>query len=148
MTGPILIIGYGNPGRGDDGLGPVLADRIANLNLPGVRVDIDYQLTVEHAAQVAQAGQVVFVDAQMTGQGAVSFEPVACDAVQTLGSHSLAPAAVMRLARDLFGATPPAYQLGITGKEFGRISEGLSPQALSNLGYAERFLARWLRRAG
>ncbi len=31
----ILLIGYGNPGRGDDGLGPLLAARIEALAIPG-----------------------------------------------------------------------------------------------------------------
>ena len=41
------------PGRGDDGLGPAFAERIAARGLRGLPVDIDYQLTVEHALQVA-----------------------------------------------------------------------------------------------
>ena len=42
-----LVIGYGNPGRRDDGLGPSFADILAAEGIPGVDVDSDYQLTVE-----------------------------------------------------------------------------------------------------
>ena len=56
MHGTTLLIGYGNPGRGDDGLGPAFARRIAARGLPGVTVEIDYQLTVDHALMIAARG--------------------------------------------------------------------------------------------
>ena len=49
----ILVIGYGNPGRLDDGLGPAVASAMEEFNLPGVSVDSNYQLTVEDAASAA-----------------------------------------------------------------------------------------------
>jgi hydrogenase maturation protease len=33
-----LVVGIGNPERGDDGIGPEIAARVAALGLPGVRV--------------------------------------------------------------------------------------------------------------
>ena len=36
-----LLIGYGNPGRLDDGLGPALAEAVAKLAIPGVTVEAD-----------------------------------------------------------------------------------------------------------
>lgn len=38
MTGAAVVIGVGNTFRRDDGVGPAVADRIASLGLPGVRV--------------------------------------------------------------------------------------------------------------
>ena len=32
----VLVIGYGNPGRWDDGLGPALAAELGGLGLPNV----------------------------------------------------------------------------------------------------------------
>ena len=37
MTEPTLIIGYGNTLRSDDGVGPRLAQTVADWRLPGVR---------------------------------------------------------------------------------------------------------------
>ena len=45
----LLLIGYGNPGRGDDGLGPALAEAIEQKQYADVEVDIDFQLNVEDA---------------------------------------------------------------------------------------------------
>ena len=63
----ILLIGFGNPGRLDDGLGPAMTGAIEALGLPGVAVEADYQLTVEDAAELARCKVVVFADADATG---------------------------------------------------------------------------------
>ncbi|MBL8482901.1 MAG: Ni/Fe hydrogenase, partial [Rhodocyclaceae bacterium] len=43
------MFAWGNPGRGDDALGPLFAERIEALDLPGVECLTDFQLQVEHA---------------------------------------------------------------------------------------------------
>ena len=68
MSGPIQLIGYGNPGRGDDGLGPAFAAWAETQAFPGVAVKTDYQLTVDHALLIAEAKRVVFVDAMMNAE--------------------------------------------------------------------------------
>ena len=138
-----LLIGYGNQGRGDDGLGPVFAGQIEALALPRLYVDIDYQLTVDHALTVAGAELVVFVDAQLNGTGAFGFEPVTFEGITWMGSHELSPQAVLALAKSLYGKTPPAYVLGISGWAFGEVREGLSAQALMNLEEAKAFFLDW-----
>ena len=42
----VLLLCYGNPGRLDDGLGPAFGEVLERESLPGVTVDLDYQLTV------------------------------------------------------------------------------------------------------
>ena len=63
----VLLIGYGNPGRLDDGLGPALATAIEKLGIEGVTVDAAYQLSVEDAAAAAEHDIVVFADADVSG---------------------------------------------------------------------------------
>lgn len=140
----ILLIGYGNPGRGDDGLGPALAAEIETLGITGVTVDIDYQLTVDHAALIAAHDVVVFADA-MIGL-AVPFRFAEVDAAQptTLGSHQVSPEAALALAKMLFGQAPPGWILAIAGDAFGEVKEGLSSAARNNLGGAVAFLRDWL----
>ena len=85
-------------------------------------VDIDYQLTVDHAALIAAHDVVVFADA-MIGL-AVPFRFAAVDAAQptTLGSHQVSPEAALALARMLFGQAPPGWMLAIAGDAFGKRS--------------------------
>jgi len=63
----IWLVGFGNPGRCDDGLGPALAEATERLSLPGVTVESDYQLTVEDAAEAAKHEIVLFADATAIG---------------------------------------------------------------------------------
>ena len=139
----VLLIGYGNPGRGDDGLGPALAQQIEAMALPGVTVDIDYQLTVDHADLIATQDVVVFADAMIGLDQPFRLTPVA-GAPQGLGSHQVTPEAALALAGMLFGHAPPGWVLAIAGQAFGEVKEGLSPQAEANLAQAVAFLAGWI----
>ena len=62
----ILLFGYGNPGRGDDGLGPELVSRIAQTDLAGVECQNDMQLQVEHVTDLQGCDRVMFIDADMS----------------------------------------------------------------------------------
>jgi len=140
----LLVIGYGNAGRGDDGLGPAFAERLARANLKDCFIDIDYQLTVEHALQVADAQTVLFADALIGGDTPFRFAPVQADSAADIASHSLLPEAVLALAELLYGKAPEAFVLGIQGESFGEVAEGLSDVAQANLDLAEKFILEWL----
>jgi len=139
----MLIIGYGNAGRGDDGLGPAFAERISGAGLNGCRIDIDFQLTVEHALLVTEAEIVVFVDAMIGSDTPYCFTRVRADRSADLASHSLLPEAVLTLAEMLYDKRPEAFVLGIGGDSFGEVAEGLSVTARTNLDLAEAFLLDW-----
>lgn len=141
----VLLIGYGNPGRQDDGLGPALAAEVERLDLPGVTVDSDYQLTVEDAAAIVRHGAVVFADAAVSGAEPFSFERVEPRSAASFSSHSVAPAAVLALAHDLFGSRAPGYCLGIRGYEFDQYQERLSKRARANLASAVKFIVSVLQ---
>lgn len=139
----MLLIGYGNAGRGDDGLGPAFAERIAATGPQDCRIDIDYQLTVEHALLVAGAGRVLFVDALVGDDAPYRFGRIRADPGADLASHSLQPEAVLALAELLYGKTTEAYVLGISGESFGTVAEGLSATAERNLDLALAFFHDW-----
>jgi hydrogenase maturation protease len=136
----VLVLGYGNPGRLDDGLGPALAEAIEKLHLPGVDTDADYQLTVEDAAAVAEHDVVVFADAAEVGPEPFYFRPVAPSGGAGFTSHGCRPSGVMALAGELFQAATKGYILGIRGYEFNEFGQALSDRARSNLAAAAEFL--------
>ena len=142
----VLVIGYGNPGRSDDGLGPAFAKRIAARALPGVTVKSAFQLTVEDALAVSTSDVVVFADADISGKAPYSFTEVSADMPDYLDSHNVSPRSVMTLAEQLFGSTARGFVLGIAGNEFGKIHEDLSPIACAHLDQAESFFLEWLSR--
>lgn len=147
MENCVLVIGYGNPGRLDDGLGPALAGALQALNLPGVTVDSDYQLTVEDAELVARHSVVIFADAAVQGPEPFALRAVSPTDEASFSSHSVEPGAVLTLAQ-LFGGRPAAYALAIRGYEFNGFGEQLSPAARRNLAAAVRFMQDSLAKGG
>ena len=63
-----LIIGYGNPLRGDDGLGWQVASELAKCVDALISVVAVHQLTPELAEPVSDADLVIFVDSSCDGE--------------------------------------------------------------------------------
>lgn len=136
----ILLIGYGNPGRLDDGLGPAFAREAEQFAPRELTVDSDYQLNVEDADAAAKHDIVVFADADTSGVEPFWIKTIHAGPPQvSFSSHSMSPEGVLALARDLFHATPKAYLLGIRGYEFNEFGQALSPEAQANLSAAVEF---------
>ena len=136
-----LVLGFGNPARGDDGLGPALIARLQNAGVEWLETRCDYQLCVEDAMDIGKFGHVLFVDACKTAAApytryALPEKP----APQTLDTHNLSPEALMFLARTLFSASTSASVLAIRGYRFEPFVESLSPAAEENLQQAFRYL--------
>jgi hydrogenase maturation protease len=143
---PILVIGIGNPSRGDDAIGPLAIERLEALGLPGVELLTDFQLQVEHALDLVGRSEVVFVDATVAGEGPFSFEPVAPAADLSATTHALAPAAVLDVYRQYTDAPlPVARVLAVRGFEF-ELGAPLSDAAARNLDAALEVLVAHLAR--
>ena len=145
MANSVLVIGYGNPGRRDDGLGPALAEAVERLRIPGVTVESDYQLTVEDAAATAAHRYVVFADAWVGDCAPFVFRQVLPAAYTSFSTHSIEPEAVLALAHDLFQAKTKGYALGIRGKRFDEFGETLSDEGRENLAAALDFIVPMLK---
>lgn len=145
MANSVLVIGYGNPGRQDDGLGPALAEAVERLRIPGVTVEAGYQLTVEDAAAVAAHRYVVFADASVGGREPFFFRAMQPAAHTSFSTHSVEPEAVLALARDLFQAETKGYALGIRGYRFNEFGETLSDEGRQNLAAALHFIVPVLK---
>ena len=131
----VLVLGYGNPGRQDDGLGPAAAKAVAAWAHPGVDTDADYQLNIEHGAQLAAYDAVVFIDASTTAPEPFEFERVAPSDAVTFTTHAVSPGSVLAIAADHFGGAPEAWVLGIRAYAF-EFMQDLTPKAGENLAQA------------
>lgn len=133
----LLVIGYGNTLRRDDGVGPKVAEAIESQKLPGVRVIVCHQLTPELAELISQSRAVVFVDADAKAKGEVKLREIeAGDAGQIL-AHATDPRSLLGLARQLFGRNPKAWSLAIPVEDLG-FGDGLSPRAAAGSEIAVR----------
>ena len=124
----LLVIGYGNTLRGDDGVGPKVAEAVAALDLPGVRVLACPLLTPELAEPISHARVVMFVDAAVDAPREVQRRKLAPAESSQVMAHAASPATLLALARDVFGHAPEAWWLTIPVAELG-IGEELSPLA-------------------
>ena len=148
---PILIYGYGNPGRQDDGMGVALVEELEawaqSEGLTGLVFDSNYQLNAEDALAVAESRTVVFIDAAQaaTGTAPFKFRPLAPQKEISFSTHAMSPEAVLALADELYGARPPAWLLAIRGESW-EPNEPPTAAALSHRTAAREFLQDWLRR--
>ncbi len=124
----LLVIGYGNPLRGDDGVGPEVARRLGKFGFDALAV---HQLTPEIAERIAAARAVFFLDADVNlPPGEISVEALH-EAASTFAQsmeHYASPATLLRLAHEAYGAKPDAWYVAMGGSNF-EIGEGLSDDA-------------------
>jgi hydrogenase maturation protease len=128
QTARTLVLGYGNTLRSDDGVGPLVAETIAGLQLPGVATLVAGLLTPELADPVSRAGTVVFVDAAVDAPREVQLRPCAPAESSQIMAHAADPKTMLALARDVFGHAPQAYLLTIPVENLA-IGEDLTPFA-------------------
>ena len=107
----LLVIGYGNSLRSDDGVGPRVAEAIEALQLPDVRTLVCQLLTPEYADPIARASRVIFVDAAVDKTDRVHFRKLDPGETSQLMAHAADPRTMLALARDVFGHAPEAWWL-------------------------------------
>jgi len=124
----VLIIGYGNPLRGDDGIGWLAAGLLAeDPRLRGARVLARHQLTPELAADLADASLVILVDVNVTADpGVVSVRGLDGSRRSSPAStHHADPGDLAALARELYGAAPAVFVVSVGAASLD-LGEGLS----------------------
>lgn len=118
----LLIIGYGNTLRRDDGVG-VGAARWASEHLarPGVRIFESHQLMPEMAQDIAAADQVVFIDASICGGApgeVIHGELAPADELDSSLGHHITPQVLLAIAWALYGRCPQAHLFTVVGRDF------------------------------
>ncbi len=124
----VLVIGYGNPLCGDDGVSWRIVEALAGI-MPNDSAVTLHQLTPEWAEPISAADHVIFVDAAIPitpsdRPGDVNCFPITAAPGQP-GSHETTPEGILSMAAELFGRCPPAHMVTITGGSF-EISESLT----------------------
>jgi hydrogenase maturation protease len=145
---PLLVIGIGNPSRGDDALGPTFVERAAetlraDVDAGSLELLTDFQLQVEHALDLVGRARVVFVDASVAlsaGEEPFTFERAEPSRDESFSSHALSPAAVLDAMRALGEPAPEAWVLAIRAEHF-ELGEPIGARAAAAL---EAALARFV----
>jgi hydrogenase maturation protease len=144
MPADVLVIGYGNSLRGDDGIGPAVGEGVAALGLSGTRVIIVHQLTPELAADLAGARLAVFVDAAHGGEPlrAARIEAATTSAAM---SHTADPHGLLALCSAVYQKCPETWLVSAAGSDFD-FRDGLSSTGRENaqkaIDYIEYLIGR------
>jgi hydrogenase maturation protease len=123
----VLVIGYGNELRRDDGVGPCVARAAAAWNLPGLRALSVHQLTPELAEELAVMDRVIFIDAAAEGHGPEVRTLVPAAAGAAALGHAVDPRRLLGLTAALHGRAPMAWLITAPAADLGH-GEGLSPE--------------------
>ena len=139
----VLIIGYGNISRRDDGVAFHIIQRLrGRLGLrawspddevddgekAGLATTLVHQLAPELAETLASFEVVVFVDAHVEGarRDPVHWEEITPAYRAGIVAHHLEPSVVLALCQTLYGSGPTGYLLSVLGTEFD-FGDRLSP---------------------
>jgi hydrogenase maturation protease len=134
QTRPIdfFIIGYGNPQRRDDGIGPYIVNRLQPLfkHRKDVHLLALHQLEPDIIDSLKTADTLVFVDAGVEalteGRDWIEVQPE-LNAMPFL-IHQSAPAFILGLLQCLYHRHPKAWMVSVAGADFG-FGCGLSSDA-------------------
>ena len=147
---PLLVFGWGNPSRGDDALGPLLVERLADqaqAQRAAGRLECltDFQLQVEHALDLVGRERVLFVDAAIGLQTPFAVRTVVPAPGAGFTTHALAPEALLQVYRDLERAEPPPCTLLAIRAHRFELGEAPGERALADLALALAWAMEWAR---
>lgn len=120
-----LVIGLGNPLRGDDGAGHHVIAALLERR-PHLRGLAVHQLTIDLAEDVATSAEVIFVDASVQTRSVKARRVELEHSLFT--SHHLTPGTLLSAAESLYGARPPAWIVEVPAFALDH-GDTLSPEA-------------------
>ncbi|MEB3281982.1 MAG: hydrogenase maturation protease [Lyngbya sp.] len=124
----VLVLGYGNPIRSDDGIGQIVAREVENWNIPNVKCLALHQLLPEVAESLSQVDLAIFVDASITGETVELLPLKPLETTELNWGHHLNPQSLLTLAKTLYHKTPEAWLISVPGVDF-ELGEILSETA-------------------
>jgi hydrogenase maturation protease len=116
-----IIIGYGNPLRGDDALGYHAARKLSQLvNTKNVVIRTCHQLTPELAEEISTFDLAVFIDASVGDvPGTLSVAQIDSAKIPNRTfSHQLDAESILACSKALYGHVPISYLVTVTANSF------------------------------
>jgi len=139
-----LVLSCGNTLRGDDGIGPWLAEWAEERfkDEAGVRVVSRQQWTPDLVEEIAEAETVLFVDCSLeAAAGAVSVIEVEAAEAEGRGTHHQGAPELLGLARKLYDSLPRMSLLLTVGAGSIELGEEFSPAVKAALPDACKLLS-------
>ncbi|HHV81078.1 MAG: hydrogenase maturation protease [Dictyoglomi bacterium] len=113
----MLVIGYGNPARQDDGIGEYITERL-NEDLEVVDVINVQELGPEISEDIAGYELVFFIDAGIDQENNYEIKEIIPLYKNPIFSHHISPEMILAITKELFGVSPAAYLVSVRGYSF------------------------------
>jgi hydrogenase maturation protease len=140
----VLVIGYGNLLRGDDGIGQTVATEIEEWELVNVRSRAVHQLMPELAQELSEVNLAIFVDAALSGDEVTQSKLEPAPEQGLPWGHSLSPSRLLALCDWLYHTVPQAWMISVPGVDFSD-SDLLSPLAQERVKIALNHISNLLK---
>ena len=128
MVKPILLIGYGNPTRMDDGVGWYIADKIQERFGDEIEVFQADQLSVEMIEDIRDRELLILVDAHISNEDDwIRSGEVEPDSSPGMISHIIKPSNLLAFCESIYHKHPKTYLYSVKGFVFD-FGEELSEQ--------------------
>ena len=135
-----LVIAYGNPLRGDDGIAWRIANEMRSSVSDDIRILCVHQLMPELAEALSESEIVIFLDAEMDGEASlVRCRPIEPQSQPMRFWHHMTPGELLGLCARLYATKPLGFLVTVPGECFEQcdtLSDAAAsaiPQALAAL---------------
>lgn len=136
----LTVFAWGNTARGDDAIGPILAEHLRTMNVPGLRVIEDHQLNIEHVTDLAECSAALFIDASIEIDEGCRLERIGPSKDGNFSTHAISPQALLNVyEQTMKEPAPDAWLLHVAAREF-ELGSDLGDVARKSLEQASRFL--------
>jgi hydrogenase maturation protease len=147
MDAKTCIVGYGNPRRGDDGVGPLVVRRLRSAlgPRPWVRFFTLGQLEEGPLDEFCRASLLILVDACAEARAEeVEWRRVAPRLSPSPFTHHMDPGMFLWLMELTSGSSPETWLVSVRGEDFGP-EEGISPGTMCRALRAQREIEVFLK---
>ena len=134
-----LVVGVGNLFRGDDAIGPVVADKIKRLKLPDVKVVVSNGDLTDLAFDFKKCELLIIIDSVSAGASPGTIyrlfpldEVNAIQMEEKFSTHALGIKDCLKVLREIQMLPDRVIIYGIEGADF-RIGKGLSSPVAASL---------------
>ncbi len=115
----LTVFAWGNTARGDDAIGPILAERLRAMEIPGLRVIEDHQLNIEHVTDIAPGAATLFIDASVEIEEGYRLERIGPSKDGNFSTHAISPQALLNVyEQTMKRPAPDSWLLHVAAREF------------------------------
>lgn len=118
-----VILGYGNPLRGEDGFGVDVVSELEKFDLPYTKLMSAFQLTPEIVLELLEADEIVFVDACFSQ---IDNYSLACTINRQNGfnlTHHISPKMIIEMLNSLYKKYPKFQICSMLSSNFDFIKD-------------------------